>query len=437
VLSARQHAEAGRYDDALGGLQRVLDSRRSRLGDTDLRTARAQHELGAVLADAGRLRAAEEALCMALSLKVLHLGDGHASVAATLHELARLYALQGRAVEALRHAMDAVSVLDRLPRVQPLPLAALLADAAAAQTDTGNFAHAEIALQRALALRVQVLGPAHPSSAMLTLRAAVLAAEHMPARASEASAHAASALRSVRAQLGAEHVLSAWGLDMYARTLAALGRHQQALDVGREAVRAAQGHHRDHPALLVTLLLHFSDAHVRVNRPAAAEPVLQQALSVVSDRLGAQHPLAVAVLHRQAQLELVRGHPSGALVAARAGVAACLESLGRSHPAAAMLHNACAVALLALGDPGTALAASRDAVSILGSMGDHAWRGLAASLQNEAAALVRLQQFGDALPVLQRAVLVRRSALGEDDPVARELARDADRCATLTRAQQA
>jgi tetratricopeptide (TPR) repeat protein len=191
---------SGRSVEAAALCQSVLDKERASLHPDEVRIARWLNELGVVFRRLGRYRDSEAAYRESLALEQ-RLAEDNLAVAATLTNLAELQRLEGRLDEAEESARRALSIRDQHPGQDPGGIAetlnnlgAILAErrdfnAAAAQYrralsicdgtaakklpvvgailhnlgiaeyKLGRTAEAESALQRALQVREQALGP--------------------------------------------------------------------------------------------------------------------------------------------------------------------------------------------------------------------------------------------------------------------------------------
>ena len=155
----------GRLAEAEQVYRQVLPMDLARIQADTLSYAATLNNLADNLVSQGKAREAVELTREVLDLRRRVLGPDALEVSQSLANLAIALRDAGELVAAIVAAHDAVNILNRAGRPQVLVAAAALQILGAAQYARQQYAEAESTFREALAIRIQVLGPAHPKTA--------------------------------------------------------------------------------------------------------------------------------------------------------------------------------------------------------------------------------------------------------------------------------
>jgi CHAT domain-containing protein/tetratricopeptide (TPR) repeat protein len=254
---------AGKYDEALTLVERVLAIRERVLGPEHQDVAQVLNNLAVLFDDKGDYVKAEAVYQRALTISEKRLGPEHPDVAATLANLAALHINIGDYAKAEAVYQRALTIREKILGPEHPEVGATLANLAVLHLRRDEYAKAEALFQRALTIREKALGPEHPDvAATLTNLAALYANTGDYAKAEQLYGRALTIRKKA---LGPEH--SAVGTDL--ANLAALYR--------------------------------------RMGDHVKAAPLYRRALIIWEKALGPEHPYIAGALNELAALYAVKG----------------------------------------------------------------------------------------------------------------------------------
>ncbi|MBE9141121.1 tetratricopeptide repeat protein [Nodosilinea sp. LEGE 07088] len=291
----------GQYSLAEPLLQKVMELRRSLLGDKHEDIADSLDSLGQLEDYQGRYGEAEPLYQDALAMRKRLLGDEHPKVAASLNNLAFLYCSQGRYGEAEPLHQNALAMQRRLLGDEHPDVAASLNNLAMLYYSQGRYGEAEPLHQSALAMWRRLLGEEHPDVALSLNNLAALYRDQ--GRYGEAEPLYQEALAMWKRLLGEEHPDVAISLNNLAVLYRDQDRYEEAEPYLSEALRLwRQSLGEDHPNVgRVTENLGILYAAQR--RTEEARSLYQQALAILEPKLGAEHPWTVKCRESLAKLD--------------------------------------------------------------------------------------------------------------------------------------
>jgi serine/threonine-protein kinase len=325
----------GKQEEAASSFRAALDIDRALGAGDSAEAATDLHHLGYALVQAGHLDEGERHIVGSLAMRRALLAPGHEDIATSLAGLAFVRGRQGRPREAVDLYREALTIrLRRLGEAHP-EVARARQNLAAALSTAGGFDEAAQELRRALDVYRAAYGERHPSiattlnnlgvletkrgrpaasvpyfSAALDMRGDLLGPSHpstLLAQANLASllgrvgraAEGEAMLRDVLARAAAsDAVARVISRPQIMANLADLLRQRgglaEAEAMAREALAlgsARQVSPLAEAAILATLGRILMDRH----RNAQAAVVLERALAIRQERLGAEHPDVVRV----------------------------------------------------------------------------------------------------------------------------------------------
>jgi tetratricopeptide (TPR) repeat protein len=214
----------------------------------------------------------------AVAQRALDHAETDTEAALALNEIAAIHQSLGQFWDAERCYLRALRILERSQLQEPL--AKTLNDLATLYLDFGQrYAEAEQLQRRA----IRVLGP-RPE---LHLNLAAIRA--LRGATAEARALYEDALPQLTGLARASALAN----------LAVLSEDPQRLARSIALFESVVG--RDHPHLVVPLL-NQGDLYARLLRPHLAEPLLRRAQAIVTNKLGDEHPLQIAILSTLAKV---------------------------------------------------------------------------------------------------------------------------------------
>jgi serine/threonine-protein kinase len=202
------------------------------------------------------------------------------------------------------------------------------------QRRMGHYRQADSIGRRALALRVAALGAQHPATAEVLAHLAMLAVYLSDLTGAEAMSRRALDIR--RSTLDRSDLLFTSTLERHASYLRRLGRDDEAEAELRDVIairRLADG--PDSPeAAYVQLRLADLLLEARSDT-AGAEALYRMALATIRGQLGDDHPRTAWAMGDLAALLAARGQHAEAAALARAGLRIIRNAFGPEHPNAA------------------------------------------------------------------------------------------------------
>jgi tetratricopeptide (TPR) repeat protein len=236
----------------------------------------------------------------------------------------------------------------------------------------------------------------------------------------------ATALK-VKPRLLQAYLLNQAGLFLYyqGRYGEAEPLYQQALAIMRERL----GEQHPHTATILNDLARLYQAQGRYDE---AEPLYQQALAIMRERLGEQHPHTATILNNLAGLYQAQGRYDEAEPLYQQALAIMRERLGEQHPDTATILNNLAGLYQAQGRYDEAEPLYQQALAIRkAQLGEQ--HPDTATILNNLAVLYRAQgRYDEAEPLCLQALAIRKAQLGEQHP---DTANSLNNLAVLYRAQ--
>jgi len=280
--------------------------------------------------------------------------------------------------------------------------------------EAGKYPEAQALLARALAIREDALGPAHPHVAQsLNNLARLYDAQGRPAEA-EPLYQRALAIREDA--LGPAHPHVAQSLNNLAALYHAQGRYEEAEPLLRQAlsiVEEALG--LAHPYVATTLnnLAELYDAQGRYEE---AEPLMKRALAIREKALGAAHPDVAQSLNNLAALYHAQGRYAEAEPLMKRALSIVEQVLGPEHPDVALSLNNLARLYDAQGRYAEAEPLYQRALSIVEQVLGPDHPHVATSLNNLALVYNAQGRSAEAEPLMKRALSIVEDALGPAHP---------------------
>ncbi len=196
--------------------------------------------------------------------------------------------------------------------------------------ERGRYAQAQPLLERALALREQVLGPEHPDTAS-TLN--VLAWLYvLRGNYQQAERLVQPALAGLEHVLGPEHPEVATALAMLANTYLYEGKYSQAEPLFQRALAIREQVLGENHFLVADSLNDLAVLYFYQGQYAKAEPLFQHALALYENTRGPEHPDTLATLHNLANLNMKQGQYAQAEPLFQRAMAIRERVLGPDHP---------------------------------------------------------------------------------------------------------
>jgi tetratricopeptide (TPR) repeat protein len=284
------------------------------------------------------------------------------------------------------------------------PTARLLSALGVLFDTRAEYARAERASRRALAIDEASLGPDHPTVAIRLNNLALLL--RTTNRLGEAEPLYRRALAIDEASLGPDHPTVAIRLNNLAGLLYATNRLAEAEPLYRRALvidEASLG--PDHPAV-ATGLNNLAGLLEATNRLGEAEPLYRRALAISEASLGRDHPYVATGLNNLAELLRATNRLADAEPLYRRALAIDEASLGPDHPTVARDLNNLAGLLRATNRLARAEKLYRRALAISeASLGpDHPT--VATRLNNLAGLLAATNRLAEAEPLYRRALAI-------------------------------
>jgi CHAT domain-containing protein/Tfp pilus assembly protein PilF len=278
----------------------------------------------------------------------------------------------------------------------------------------GRYAEAEPLHQRALTIREQALGPAHPDVASSLNNLAVL--YEAQGRLAEAIPLVERALTIVEQALGPQHPEVATSLSNLAVLYKAQGEYAQAEPLLQRALAIReQALGPTHPDV-ATSLNNLGALYEDQSRYAEAERLSKRALTIRELALSPTHPDVALSLSNLAEVYKDQGRYAKAAPLLQRALTIREQALGHTHPEVATSLNNLAGFYHAQGQYGQAEPLFRRALRIREQALGPMHPDVAGSLTN-LAALSRAQgHLAQAEPLFQRALMIWEQALGSQHP---------------------
>ncbi len=363
---------AGRYDEALPLIERVLAIREKILGKDHPDAGAAINSLGVLYRDKGEYERAESLYQRALAIREKGLGAEHPTVGASLNNLALLYRDKGDYAKAVPIFQRSIAIWEKAVGPEHPDVAIPIINFAVLCWDMGAFAKAEPLYQRALTIFENVLGPEHPYVAVTLDNLANLYRD-------KGDYEKAEPMR------------------------------QRALDI-RE--RALGQEHRDVALSLNNLAIIYRDK----GDYEKAEPLYQRSLAIREKVLGPEHPDVAQSLSNLASLYRDKGDNEKAEPLHRRALAIREKTLGPDHPDVATSLNNIANLYWDKGDYARAESLYRRALDIREKSLGPEHPDVGSSLNDIAGLYNSRGEYAKAEPLVKRSLVILEKALGPEHP---------------------
>lgn len=407
LAEAEAERNAGRYDAAL---ERVRESEVTLVG-VDYVPVRAELSLeqGKVLDTLGRY---EDAV---LPLQEAARFNAATSRRAELRDATtRLMFLVGKRLARFDQALALRPIAEGLAEGHPLEEADVANTLALVLVEKGDIEDAESAQRRAFKLRLEALGPAHPSLANSHHSLAIVLTAQ--SRHAEAQQEHEKAMAIWEAALGPEHpnvsmsmvniATEYFNQGMYDESEAA---HRKALSLRTVALGA------EHPEVLHARV-NFALALCRQGQWKVCGGELELALALQKKVLGPDHRVLARTHINLAVSKQAQGLFDEARVHMLRGLEISEATLGPDHHDTAVARINIANDLARRGKHAEAAEAYRKALATLERTLGESHSSVAIACNNLAAMLEEQALFVDAEPFYRRALTIRLKALGESHP---------------------
>ena len=302
----RVHLKLGQFAEARAALERSLGLRLLRLGPDHVEVAGSLYYLGEVLRRTGEYRKADSVLRRALAIRTAALGPRHPLRADVLAQLSGLAIYLSDFAGAERMSREALEIRRASLRSGDPLIASSLELHAAHLRRLGRLDDAEAELREAIALDQAAGGPQSPDAAYLQLRLADLVLE-AHGDTVEADSLMRAGLATTRAVLGESHPRTAWALGDLASLRSKEGRHAEAVEDARAALRIGEQVFGPRSGRVGEFCQALSQIYRRAGRFAEAEPMTRRQLAIVAATVGTSHPAYASALSESAELLMELG----------------------------------------------------------------------------------------------------------------------------------
>lgn len=407
LAEAEAERNGGRYDAAL---ERAREAELTLVG-VDYAPARAELylEQGKVLDALGRY---EDALQPLQEAARLNAATGRR--AQLRDTMTRLMFLMGKRLARFDQALALRPIVEGLAEGHPLEEADVANTLALVLVEKGDIQDAESAQRRAFKLRLDALGPAHPSLGNSHHSMAIVLTAQ--SRHAEAQREHEKAMAIWEAALGPEHpnvsmamvnvATQYFNQGMYDESEAA---HRKALSLRTVALGAK------HPEVLHARV-NFALALCRQGQWKVCGVELEQALELQKEVLGPDHRVLARTHINLAVSKQAQGLFDDAAVHMQRGLEISEATLGPDHHDTAVARINIANDLARRGKHAEAATAYRKALATLErTLGEH-HSSVAIACNNLAAMLEEQALYSEAEPFYRRALTIRLETLGEAHP---------------------
>ncbi|HXT51848.1 MAG TPA: serine/threonine-protein kinase [Thermoanaerobaculia bacterium] len=419
------YSNLGLYDRAAPLLQRALALRRSSYPPGSLEIAEVERHLGELELRRGDYRPARARLESALAAYRRHPGR-EAAISALLVDLAQLETEQeGDVRRAERLAREALAMQQRALDAADPQMAATLDVLGSLAYGRGAYSGAERHFRDGLALRRRALGEEHPATIQsMDNLANALYARGRTAESVELFQRVVAARRRV---LGDRHPEVAVGLNNLGSTFSAEGRFAEAEPLLREATEIAAAALAPNHLAHGTYLGNLAQAVQGLGRLQEAEALLRRALAATEKALGGEHQDTAMALHNLAANLGKQGRFAAAEPLYRRALDVYARTLPPDHDFPSFTQAELARLAIRRGDGAEAERLLRQALAVRRRVLDAGhWRVAVVELALGQA--LALQGRADEGVAISEAAWQRMaSALGRDNPRAREAAEDVGR----------
>jgi tetratricopeptide (TPR) repeat protein len=337
----------GDYAEAARRLQDALSIQRTALGSSDPEIAVTLSALADLMSYTDRYDEGQPLIEEALRIRRRHYGEMHPDVAESLGDLGVNFGERGDFKQAEVYLRQALERHRRLHEGLHPALAEAMNNLAWARHSVGDFEEAEALYRESIDMKRKLLGDAHPElAAGLNNLGYVLETRGDLSGAEKAYRESLDMNRKL---LGDKHPEIAVGMGNLAFVLFARGDSQAAMQMMRDSIdisRQASDRSLD-VAGSGTSLAYWLTAAGEFDEAAA---LLEEALAIRRQKLGADHPQVASTLTVQANLLVARGAFADGLAAAGDALAILAPALPPDHWQIAMAKNVAGAAQAGLGE---------------------------------------------------------------------------------------
>lgn len=275
------------------------------------------------------------------ALLYVQYADGTAeplACASLMYKVARYLRLRGQYVEAGVLLQRALHLRKQTLGEAHPDVAAALHYLAECYREQGNYEQAEPLFHQALHILEQALGSDHPEIVTPLGNLAILFA--MQGKYEQATSFLLRTLRINEQVWGSDHPQVATPLINLAAICVEQGDDAQAVSLNQRALHIlTQGLGADHPQVAIPLT-NLASIYTKQGKYEQAALLLQQALSIRERVLGASHPLAAASLSTLASLYVQQGNDEQAEHLYQRALTIREQQLGSHHPdTGTILHD--------------------------------------------------------------------------------------------------
>lgn len=305
------------------------------------------HELGALMAAAGKADSAESLLRSALELTREQSGERDTTYAVVLADLGRLANDRGRHGEAARYLEEGIFILDRRPVLAQAQLASALGALSEVYFHLDRPEEAVASARRAVEILRRTLGEEHPRTALaMVLLGDAYDWVEDPERAVQ---QYRAAIPILERTLGPDHAETLGALNNLGFTLLRAGQPREAEEVLRrvldhQIVKNSELH-RD----VADALQNLAATLVEQGKLAEAEATLERAHGIYVEVMNSGHFLTAYPLLTLSEIRLKRGDFAGAKTSASEATETLRDALPDGHYATAVAECRWGRALVGLG----------------------------------------------------------------------------------------
>jgi CHAT domain-containing protein/Tfp pilus assembly protein PilF len=322
--------DAGKYDQALPLVERVLEIRERVLGTEHPDVARALNNLAILYDDKADYAKAEPLFQRARAISEKSLGPEHPYVASILNNLAILYQKKGKYANAEPLFKRALAIREKSLGPEHKDVAITLNNLANFYSDKDDHANAEPLYQRALAISEKSLGPEHPYLASMLENLAILYKDRGYYDNAEPLFQRALAMREKT--LGPEHPNVTFSLFNFALLYYERGDYVRAESLFQRVLTIKEKvMGPEHPDVATTLT-NLAVVYYHRGDYDKAEPLFQNALAIREKVLGPEHKDVGLSLHNLATLYRKRGDYDKSELLFQRALIIKEKALGSDHP---------------------------------------------------------------------------------------------------------
>ena len=288
------HRLRGETDEAERVLRRAMQLLRDAPDAEAVDLSRPHLNLGLLLQDVGRFDEAREAYEEAHRLDVETYGADHIETAPSLNNMANLEIVAGRYEEGLKRHRQVLDIRLKALGPEHPSVAGSLINVASTLTSLKRLEEAQDALQEARAILETTLGPEHSRLANVYKLLGDVAAER--GLFGDAVAFHRRQLHIRELNHGPTHVAVASALTDLASFLDDVGAFAEAESKSLRAIEIFDGFGDNGHVYGGITRINLADLYRQTGRSAAAVPILEKSVDILSRGLGTEHPITQIAL---------------------------------------------------------------------------------------------------------------------------------------------